>query len=281
MARIDPSVQALLQRYDVEVRQLLRRGYQTTEKDLARIRREFQSFARDVLMRAQAESGYQRLLATQLVRRLADDIDALERKLVGILHDGGASQADLARELLERYAFTFLPEGSQIANLGVAPGTFDMVMGYSADLIRLRTGGLASDVLGRINREIRLAALGGTTPEKAIIGVSRALELGGKWSYQAERIYRTETLRLHSMTTETGIAQLNARRPTGKRWRWSHIERVEHAAANGQLADAHGFFRIQVPGKGYVRMRYPRDHSAPASATVNCGCHVDPVPIAA
>lgn len=284
MPQPSPDVLRAVRAYDRRVQALIRRSRVVRVQDVWRIRRAYHELLRDLAPFVAGQSGFGRAATEHLLVTLARRIDETSSQVIGIVRDGLTAQAELAREGLVTYEAAFGQYGASISGLSITPRQLDAIMGFSADLIGLRSGGIGSKILQRVNSALRLGALGVVDQQSSIAAISRALGRPRAWSYQAERIYVTETLRAHSITTEQGIQDLARRTPTGKRWGWSGIAREEHARINGQVVRADQRFKVPVPAtKGkparVVLMRYPRDPAAPPEATIFCGCYVVAVPM--
>jgi len=270
--------------YERRIAALIRRSRLVRVQDVWRIRRAYSEFLSEAGPYIAGQTGFGRSASEQIVATLARRVDELSNRVLGIVRTGMLAQVELAQAGLVAYAAEFGAGG--LAGLGVSTQQLDALMSFSADLIGIRTGGIGADMLRRVNSAIRLGAMGVVDQRVSIAAVNRALGGAAQWSYRAERIYVTETLRAASINTEMGIQDLARRTPTGKKWVWSHIARQEHASINGQVVAADKKFRVPVPAtKGRpartVLMRFPRDPSAPPEATVFCGCFLVAVPMTA
>jgi len=284
VAQLSVDVTRALSEYERRIQALIRRSRVIRVQDVWRIRREYSTFLREAAPFIAGQSGFGRAASEQLLRALAVRIDEMSNRVVGIVRDGASAQVELAQRGLSAYRSAFTAGGSGLSALSISPTQLDAILHFSADLIGVRSGGIGAEMLKRVNSAIRLAALGIGDQQQSIAAINRALGGPSAWSYKAERIYVTETLRAHSITTEQGIQDLNRRTPTGKKWMWSHIARQEHAAINGQIVAADKKFRVPVPatkshGARVVLMRFPRDPAGPPEATVFCGCYLIAVPM--
>ena len=284
MAQRSVDVARSLREYERRIQALIRRSRVVRVEDVWRIRREYSTFLREAVPFIAGQTGFGRAASEQLLRALALRIDEMSSRVIGIVREGVTAQVELAHRGLSSYRSAFTAGGSGLSSLSISPTQMDAILNFSADLIGLRSGGLGAEMLRRVNSALRLAAMGVGNQQQSIAAINRALGGPAAWSYKAERIYVTETLRAHSITTEQGIQDLNRRTPTGKKWMWSHIARQEHAAINGQVVAADEKFRVSVPatkGRGarVVLMRFPRDPAGPPEATVFCGCYVVAVPM--
>ena len=284
MPQPNPVVLRAVREYERRIAALIRRSRIVRFQDIVRIRRAYSELLREIAPFVAGQSGFGRAATDQLLSTLARRIDEVSSRVEGIVRDGITAQAELAQRGLVAYQAAFGQYGSALSALAITPQQLDAIMGFSADLIGIRSGGIGASILQRVNSALRLGALGVVDQQTSIAAISRALGRPAAWSFRAEMIYVTETLRAHSITTEQGIQDLARHTPTGKRWVWSGIAREEHAAINGQVVRADQRFKVPVPAsKGkparVVLMRFPRDPSAPAEATIFCGCFLVPVPM--
>lgn len=286
MAQPNLDVSRQIREYERRINALIRRSRVIRVSDVWRIRREYSTFLREAAPYIAGQTGFGRAASEQLLRALALRVDEMSNRVIGIVRDGVTAQVELAQRGLSAYAAEFTGAGSGLTALSISPTQLDAILNYSADLIGVRSGGIGAEMLRRVNSAIRLAALGVGDQRQSIAAINRALGGPAAWSYRAERIYVTETLRAHSITTEQGIRDLDRRVPTGKKWMWSHISRQEHAEINGQIVAADKKFRVPIPatkahGRRIVLMRFPRDPAAPPEATIFCGCYVVAIPMTA
>ena len=271
----------VVRQFDREVQGLIRRGLLLQQADLVRIRKRFSQLV-TAAIRDVPRYDLNRAAISTILRDVAEEIDRLTRDLQGIIQRGMQAQEELANRILHTYMEKFMGPGEGIGLISLDPRLMDMAADYSAKLIALREGGLGARMLASVDRELRLAALG--LGEGGFLTAGKLVNILGSlrpFHWQGERIYRTEVLRIHSMATQQGIDRLNQQVTTMKRWVWSRIERKEHAAIDGQTVGANGKFTVPLRSGGSVKMRFPRDPSAPGEATINCGCYVVPIPAAA
>lgn len=280
MPELTPEQVAKLAAYEKQLRGLIARSLAIQARDLRRIRARFDLFRQQALAAVPQRYALTQANILAVTSAVSRELERLSREIGGVIGEGIAKQEAIARSMAEAYIQRFLPGMAGIATARLPIAALDILTGFSAELIGLSSGGLSSRILAEVNRVVRLAAVGaGDTPFNAAAEISRALGIGSRWSFEAERIYRTEVLRAHSLVTESNIRQLNARIPTGKRWKWSGISREEHRQINDQTVPASGRFTVPVREGGFVEMLYPRDPGAPASAVANCGCFVVPWPL--
>lgn len=125
---------------------------------------------------------------------------------------------------------------------------------------------------GRIDAQLALALTGVQSNSQTIAGINAVL--GGASRRRAITITRTELGRAHAAATFLQLRQAAAVVPgLQKQWRRSGKlrSRLEHDAADGQVRDVEEPFVV-----GGVRLMYPRDPTAPAEHTINCGCTLLP-----
>ncbi len=263
---------------------LLARSVTITVEDLVVIRHAFADFYRDALMIVgQAGNAINSGTVAFIVRDLSSRIEDLAASLQLITNASLAQHLQLARDLESAFLTEFLGSGagSIVTFTGSSPELLLISSQYSADLIGLSRGGLTGRMLKRVNDVVRLASLGATPDAFSSIGLLNQA-LGGplKWSFEAERIYYTETLRLHAMALHVSGEAVNELIPTDKIWTWSGIKRPEHARINGQRVPMKSKFRVPLRKGGIVLMKHPRDPAAAhqPSAVISCGCSMSFLP---
>lgn len=196
-----------------------------------------------------------------------------------VFRDIVVAQQQIIDDLYKLYGREMAPR-LLIPTIGSDPELVAISASLSQQLIDSVTGSLTAST----GRTLRLAAL---PPAQRGLSASNALHaaLGDyrAWSARAERILRTEALRLASFASNQSFIALNelAGGNVGKMWVWSQIQRPEHAAISGQVRRANELFDVPLREGGTVQMRFPRDTAAIAypSATINCQCFVVPFPI--
>lgn len=247
------AVLALLERYRVEVLALLLATREPLSAQLRGLLLEVDL----VLARLRRE------LEPVLVRHLR-------------LAAGAGDQAVLAA--LTRAGFA-VPLGY----VGVSEQLLRTAAAYVADLVT----GLTLDARARITREVRLAALGGTSTTDLIARIGRTLDDPSVFrtlALRAEAIARTEVSRVHNMAWSEQAREINGRYP-GMRKVWEHStsspgftlhqrrqSRPEHVAlwrrTTAEPIPVDAPFRFP---DGTTAM-YPHDPSLPAGHVVNCRC---------
>lgn len=251
----------------------------TQVTDIARIHELFQGFVTSALQEIPFRTNLTRDNIFLIIQSVATKLDILTGNLQGVYINGITNKQYVVNQINELYGDMFLTYGMTTPMIQLSPEDLALISNYTADLINVRTGGLASDILQEVSRTIRLAALGvGGDMYATATAIERAISGVEKWSVRAETIYRTEINRIYSILTQRSALQLDRIVPTSKRWRWSHISREEHHAIDMQTVHAHDKFKVPLREGGFWMMMYPRDASAPPSATINCGCFVQLIP---
>lgn len=263
-----------VQGYIAGVRVLMAESEAITAANVIEIEAIFRIAMDDILdivpASATVNAGSIPALKARIARRINDA--AVEFGI--IFRDAVIDQQIIVDKLFRLYGVQLQPN-IIIPIIGSDPEIVAISSNLSQELIRTVTRPLTA----LASRTLSMAAL---APGARGFSVSRALNaaLGDKKAVaaRASRIYRTESLRLMSLSTMQGINEFSRVR---KVWMWSHVERKEHAAIDGQVRGRDGFFRVPLREGGIVRMRYPRDPRAIAfpSATINCRCFVIPWPV--
>lgn len=174
-------------------------------------------------------------------------------------------------------------EPLQQANIGVAffrPSTaqINVISQFSADLI----SGISSDMRTKMNRVIRLNALGGNTSLDAMRDITNLLFKTQRppsprtrrptrgVAYEAERILRTEVNRSYNLAA-FGQQEALARDVPGLQKMWQATgdirTRDTHLLAHGQVVLVNEFFRV-----GFSDLMFPLDPSGPPGEVINCRC---------
>lgn len=120
----------------------------------------------------------------------------------------------------------------------------------------------------KISEQMGLCLIGAQNPFQAAREIAAHLDANGR--ARAYRIVNTELGRAFSVATQERLMQAReAGLKMKKQWRRSGKihSRLTHDMADGQVVDADEPFTI-----GGVKMMYPRDPTAPAAETINCGC---------
>lgn len=131
-----------------------------------------------------------------------------------------------------------------------------------------RMGDVGVTLANKINAQLGLVAIGSQGVSDAITQIERLIETGGR--SRATTIVRTELGRAFAVATQQRMDQAREILPgLQKQWRRSGKlhSRPSHDAADGQIVDADKPFIV-----GGVALMHPRDPTAPAAETINCGC---------
>ena len=208
----------------------------------------------------------------ELMKNITRQIESLETQLItqvskaiNLAYADGAASVVEPLEAVGYAGIIFSPSQAQILT----------VADFSADLIR----GLTSDMLTKINLQLRRAVLGGASPFEIMQGLTRLLGLKGKMmtgsdSYRAEMIVRTELARVFNLANyNTSLEAVNVVPDLTKRWlatgdrrtRDSHLS--AHAATLTNPIPVKDAFIV-----GGASLRFPGDPAGPAKETINCRC---------
>ena len=269
--------QARINAYIRRSEDLLAQSVTVRASDLRRIRLAFADFYRDALQLVGGLDRIRQGTVAFIVRDLSLRIELLAEELGTITNASLAQHFQLAKDLESAFLTEFLSSGSGsiVSFTGSSPELLRLATAYSADLIGLGTGGLTGRMLKNVNDVVRLAALGASPDAFSTASlINRALGGPLRWSYEAERIYTTEVLRIHAMGLQASGEAVNEMIPTDKVWKWSTIRRKEHARIDGQRRPMTGKFSVPLRKGGTVLMKHPRDPAAAhqPSAVINCGC---------
>jgi len=209
----------------------------------------------------------------------ASSIPALQAQLQEILKSGQSQ----IWELGTKTAIDSLSAlGLQIGGAPIfSPEQFKVATAFSADLI----SNVTSDMLGKINAQLGLAALGGKTPFDAMKGIEEILGIKTDKgvAYKAERIYRTEVNRIYSIANRSQIEKLGEEygerllhgwiAAEDERTRETHLEAHErYSPQAGEPIPYNEPFIIRRPGGGEDRMMCPLDPAGSPENTINCRC---------
>lgn len=155
----------------------------------------------------------------------------------------------------------------------------DILAQFSADLV----GGVTEDMRRKVNRTIRMSALGGQSSLDAMRQITKDLGIPTRRtarakgvSYEAERILRTETTRAYNLANFSQQEKVAQDIPDmQKRWMATGDGRTRqtHLNAHGQTVDVDKPFKI-----GGAELMYPGDPTAPPSETINCRCRTISIP---
>lgn len=131
-----------------------------------------------------------------------------------------------------------------------------------------RIGDISTTTAKRIAGQLGLVTIGAQSPSDAIGAIEDMID-GGR--ARAMTIVRTEVGRAFSVASNERLEQAAEKLPKlQKQWRRSGKihSRFHHDSIDGQIRDVDEPFTL---GNG-VHIMFPRDPSAPAGETINCGC---------
>lgn len=258
--------------------------------NLARVRGRFRTFVREAGRLIPGNYELNQATIPAILNALATPLDRLSSGLADDLRAGFAFREEAAEEMARVFGRTFEIGGASasLPLAAVSPEIFDASFDYSARLIEWRHGGLVASIQRDVDQALRRSILGleGRT-FNATAAISSILGAGKGWTYRAERIVRTETLRFFSIATEASFrtfADSAGAKNLKARWYWSGISRPEHAAIHGQTIPWGGFFRVPTVDGRVVFIRYPRavtdreGRLVPGHVSINCGCWHAPIP---
>lgn len=261
-------------RVDAIVRELGREN-ENSLKAAGRHLRQFRRVLLDRFQQARTEP------AQIHYERMVEIANEEVRKIETLLKQSSSATIDAQAALGEKLASDPLlslglkPEVRARATslAGVDPQTVNAAKQFSADLIGIQSGGLSADLLRSVNNEIQLGILGGKTPQQAIEKIAEILKDDGPFFGRAERIFRTEGLRIESLVEQSSAEILDKVIPMVKIWNWSGVSRTGHRQADGQKVPVDKKFKVRPElGEAAEFMEFPRDPRASARNTVNCGC---------
>ena len=140
-----------------------------------------------------------------------------------------------------------------------------------------RIKNIGDAAVNKINSELGLVVIGSQSPSDAIGAVTDILAETSR--DRARTIVGTELGRVFSAAAQARLEDA-AGKVNGlkKQWRRSGKlhPRPHHDLADGQLQTVDEPFVLRPFGKAPVRLMYPRDPTAPAGETINCGCMAIP-----
>lgn len=159
------------------------------------------------------------------------------------------------------------------SSVNVSREIVTVLTSFTADRIK----GITNEVRDRINAVIQRAVIGNLSAYDAIRDIGATLNDNGPFkevAYRAERILRTEMLRVFSMATQQRmIANATVIQSAGyslrKRWLATLDKRTRatHILANGQTVNVDEPFSV-----GNESAMYPRDPDLSAEESIQCRC---------
>ncbi|MGA9769300.1 MAG: phage minor head protein [Blastocatellia bacterium] len=209
----------------------------------------------------------------QVQAALGTRIERLNRELELRMNQDINKVFDLANQLVDEPAKVLIGTSPV---LGVSREVAQVAASFSATMIK----DLTSSAQVAIDGVIQRAAVGGLTVQDAIKQIGSSLDDSkfGPIAARAERIFRTEVLRVQSIATQARMqvnkdAMRRAGWALGKRWLATIDKRarLSHVIAMGQEREVEQPFIV-----GGEELMYPRDPNGSASLTINCRCVSSP-----
>ena len=150
---------------------------------------------------------------------------------------------------------------------------------HSAELVR----SIPAQFMPKVDEIIRQTVTGGLTPNFAMQRINELVGIKRGYLYTAERIVRTESMRIYSIAFNAQIeamaGQIANPELLEKTWvTGAHRpgRREDHRAIDGQTVPVKSKFVItRLSGKKAgtkVYLRYPRDPNGPPDQVIQCGC---------
>lgn len=235
---------------------------QNTAKEVVRLLREAEKRIAATL--AAQPSDYDQWRLPQLKAEIARQLEVFERE-AGKRASGAASQAFSAGGQVA---------GESIAAAG-APEIAAMLPGLDTRQLRAmqsfmvgRMEDISAAVANKINSELGLVIIGAQSPGEAINALSKIFKGNRE---RAITIVRTEVGRAFSIANQQSLEAAVEKVPgLQKQWRRSGKihSRADHDAIDGQVQDIDQPFELPSGEK----LMFPRDPTASAKETINCGC---------
>ena len=201
---------------------------------------------------------------------------------------------DLTRDVHERITLAQTEAWTQGTTLGrdtavqiFGAGTFNTpgfeVLAYSQRFTAKLVKSIAAEAMPEIELLISQVSTGALSMWEAMQKVDKVVGWNGEGgvSYRAERIVRTETLRISSLATDTQLHSIakavspSARAKLRKTWiagAWRQGRRPGHQWMDKQTV---GWDEPFITGDGNLLL-YPRDPAGGAGETINCMCSFEP-----
>lgn len=250
------------ERFSAERTRQLRRLTVITAGAMADVRSALELVRAEIRRLLNAQPSEWRLQQLGLLRREIDDaLGRLEGRIGAIWTEGSAATWSAGIALVER---PLISAGVTLRFQAVSDG---QLLGMRSFLTN-RIADITQQAQMRIEQQLRLVIGGVSAPAEAVSGIDRVL--GGRTRSRAITITRTELGRAYSVATQLRLAQA-ARTVSGlkKQWRRSGKihSRLTHDAADGQIREVDQPFDV-----GGEQLMYPRDPTASARNTINCGC---------
>lgn len=241
----------------------------TIQKMLALLR----DAQREIAGRLMAGSDWQVYALRELTRSIERSVGDLERALVDLSVNsvlnayelGGQAAMDPMRALGYQVQF-YRPSQSQV----------NILTDFSADLIK----GATAETVAKINVAIRAGVLGGRSQGEVMDAIGKILGMkGGRmlssgYSVRAERIFRTETMRVFNLASQAQSEAMKGMIPELlKRWvaTGDSRTRADHLQAHQRYSD--NPIPVDEPFiVGGEELMYPLDPAGSPENTINCRC---------
>lgn len=261
--------------FDRKVKQIIENILRLESESIEAARKLLEQTRSDVIARL-AEGGrteWDSFWLRSVRASIENLIERLNQDLVIRLSQDIGKAFDFGTELVDDSVRVVLGVNPII---GVSREVAQVAASFSATLIKDLTSTAQASIDGIIQR----AAIGGLTVQNAIAEIGSSLDKSkfGPIAVRAERIFRTEVLRVQSIAAQARMKSNEAavRRAgwvLGKRW-LSTIDtraRLSHIAAMGQERAVDEPFEV-----GGEELLYPRDPAGSAANTINCRCVSSP-----
>jgi uncharacterized protein with gpF-like domain len=268
---------------DSDIEQRFRATVEQIIENILRLERESIEAARELLEQTRsdviarmAESGrteWDSFWLRSVRASIESRIERLNQDLATRLNQDINKAFDLGAQLIDEPVRVALGVNPVI---GVSKEVAQVAASFSATMIK----DLTTTAQASIDGVIRRAAIGGLTVQEAISQIGSSLDKSkfGPIAARAERIFRTEVLRVQSIAAQARMkthepAMRRAGWALGKRW-LSTIDRrarLSHLAAMGQERAVDEPFNV-----GGEELMFPRDSAGSARNTINCRCVSSP-----
>lgn len=232
-----------------------------TAAELIRLLKDAQTRIAAIL--AGTPTEYQAFLLPQLQRSIRQALADISAQMGQALDASAVASWQAGIDLIDKP----LAAGG-ISITGVMPEIDTRQLEAMRTFMTDRMADVSVQLANQINTELGLVTIGAQTTGDAISKIEGLIKEGGR--RRAITIVRTELGRAFAVATQGRMTQAQELLPgLQKQWRRSGKlhSRPSHDAADGQIVDVDKPFIIG----GYALM-HPRDPTAPAAETINCGC---------
>jgi len=262
------------------VDQIIREIHSLDDRTIAEVLRELRALQKQVALEVKASVGNELTLSRLMQAQHAIEIHirAFENEAARAISDSLGQAFDLGEKLIAEPMKTL----GLSASYSLTKEIVQTLTGFTADRIK----GLTNQVRDRINGVLHRAVLTRMNAAQAIEEIGSVLDSTGAFkevAYRAERIYRTEILRIFSMASDMKMQeQANNMKVAGyemlKGWlatldlrtRPSHRLAMLRYMQNPIAVDE----AFQV---GDDELMYPRDPNGSAEETILCRCVSAPI----